>query len=308
MPSWQAKILNTACRLFVRRQRWGKDERGVARRARQLFGAPKIYQWLKTRGVSVSEISESGVRGDWIAPKAAGEGVILYIHGGGFVSCSPRNYRPLTAALARLGGWRVFSVDYRLAPENRFPAALDDVFAAYQYLLEQGFPAGKIAVAGDSAGGGLVLSLLLRVRDEGLPPPACGVCFSAWADLTGTSGSVHENDGRCAMFRTGNITEFAAVYLGDQSPREPYASPALAGLHALPPVLLQVGSTELLVDDARLVDDKIRAAGGTSELHIYDDLAHGWHLLDGMVPESREALQEAVRFIGRHLEKKVSKI
>jgi epsilon-lactone hydrolase len=301
MPSWQAKILNNSCRLFVRRQKWGNDERGVARRARRLFGAPALYQWLKTRGVEVSEISEGGVRGDWVTPKPAREGVILYLHGGGFVSCSPRKYRPLTAALARLGSRRVFCPDYRLAPEHRFPAALDDVFAAYKYLLEQGFPADKIAVAGDSAGGGLTLSLLLRLRDEGLQPLACGVCFSAWADLTGTSGSVRENDGRCAMFRTANITEFAAVYLGDRSAREPYASPALADLHALPPVLLQVGSTELLVDEARLVHDKISAAGGVSELHIYDDLAHGWHLLDGLLPEAREALEEAVRFIDRHI-------
>lgn len=302
MPSWQAKILSLSCRLFVRRHRWGKDANAVARRARRLFGAPAVYQWIKTRGLDVSKIDENGVRGEWIAPKNTdGKGVIFYIHGGGFVSCSAATHRPLTAALARIGNVRVFSLDYRRAPENLYPAAIDDAFAAYRWLLGQGFAAEKIAVAGDSAGGGLALSLLLKIRDENLPMPACGVCFSTWADLTGESESVRSNDGLCAMFRTENIKEFADVYLGDSSPRDVYASPALAELHGLPPVLLQVGSTELLLDDARTVHNKIQTSGGISELQIYDDLAHGWHLLDGLVPEARAALRQAVKFIARNI-------
>jgi epsilon-lactone hydrolase len=173
--------------------------------------------------------------------------------------------------------------------------------AAYQWLLAQGLTAGAISVAGDSAGGGLVLSLLLQARDIGLPLPACGVCFSPWTDLAGTGASIRLNDGRCAMFHTENITEFAAAYLGGHSPYEAYASPAHADLSGLPPLLLQVGSTELLLDDTRLVHDKIQKAKGTSRMEIYEDVFHCWQMLDGIVPEARTALRQAAAFIRSHV-------
>ena len=142
-----------------------------------------------------------------------------------------------------------------------------------------------------------MLGLLLQARDLGLAPPACGVCFSAWTDLAGTGASVQLNDGRCAMFRTDNIAEFAAAYLGSQSPFDPSASPAHADLGGLPPLLLQVGSTELLLDDTRLVHEKVQQAGGTSKMEIYDDVFHCWQMLDGVVPEARIALKQAAAFI-----------
>ncbi len=299
--SWQARWLNAGVRLLVRRRRWGRDERAVARRARRLFGTPRPYQWLRTRGLQVVPVAEQGVRGEWLTPKNSGAGVVLYLHGGGYVSCSPATHRPLTAALARLSNLRVFSLDYRLAPEHRFPAAIDDTVAGYRWLLAQGFAADEVALAGDSAGGGLVLSLLLRLRDAGLPLPACGVCFSAWTDLAGESASVRDNDGRCAMFRTENVAEFAAAYLGDNSPRSAYASPARADLRGLPPVLLQVGSTELLLDDSRRVHRAIQDGGGVSQLEVYPDVFHGWQMLDGIVPEARAALRQAATFMRSHL-------
>jgi acetyl esterase/lipase len=307
-PSWQARALSASIRLFVRRRRWGADAAGVARRARRMFGAPWPYQWLRTRGLNVRPVNDGGVRGEWLEPLAgAGDGVIFYIHGGGFVSCSAATHRPVATALARLTGRRVFSLDYRLAPEHRYPAALDDAVAAYEWLLAQedegeGTHARAICVAGDSAGGGLALGCLLRLRDAGIAPPACAVCFSPWTDLAGTGASVRTNDGRCAMFRTENIDEFAAAYLpAGASARDPYASPAHAELSGLPPLLVQVGSTELLLDDARVVHDKMRAAGGASRLEIYDDLPHGWQMLDGFVPEARAALEQAASFIREHL-------
>jgi acetyl esterase/lipase len=303
-PSWQARGISATIRLFVRRRRWGSDAGAVARRARRIFGAPWLYRWMRTRGLNVRRVDEGGVRGEWIEPASAGDGVIFYIHGGGFVSCSAATHRPVTTALARLTGLRVFSLDYRLAPEHRYPAALDDAFAAYEWLCgREGVPVGAICVAGDSAGGGLALGCLLRVRDAGLAPPACAVCFSPWTDLAGTGASVHRNDGRCAMFRTENLEEFAAAYLpAGASPRDPYISPAHAeDLRGLPPILLQVGSTEMLLDDARAVHDKIRAAAGASRLEIYDDLPHGWQMLDGFVPEARVALRQAASFIREHL-------
>lgn len=297
MSSWQAQCLNASVRLFIRRRKWGNDEQAVARRARRFFGSPSIYQWFRIRGLRLSQVCEGNIRGEWVEPKNYDEGVILYLHGGGYVSCSVSKYRPITASLARLTRMRVFSVEYRLAPENRFPAALDDAVAAYRWLLEQGLPASAISLAGDSAGGGLVLSLLLRARDTGLPLPACGVCFSPWTDLAGTGASVHFNEGRCVTFYGENISEFAAAYLGDQSPFDSYASPVHADLSGLPPLLLQVGSTELLLDDSRNVHNKIQEDKGISRLEIYDDVAHCWQMFDGLVPEAREALRRAAAFI-----------
>ncbi|MBD0326761.1 MAG: alpha/beta hydrolase fold domain-containing protein, partial [Pyrinomonadaceae bacterium] len=188
MPSWQARLVSASIRMLIRRRRWG-DEQRVARRARRLFGTPKIFQWLRTRGLRVTQMENEKVRGEWLEVEKPEPGVILYLHGGGYVSCSAATHRPITAALARLSRRRVFSLNYRLAPEYRFPAALDDAVAAYQWLLERGWLASEISLAGDSAGGGLVLATLLRTRDAGLPLPSCAVCFSAWTDLAGTSES-----------------------------------------------------------------------------------------------------------------------
>ena len=261
-------------------------------------------QWLRTLGLNVRPINETSggsvVRGEWIEPERTdGGAVVFYIHGGGYVSCSAATHRPLTAALARLARRRLFSLDYRLAPEHRYPAALDDTVAAYKWLLtHEGIPASAISFAGDSAGGGLVLACLLRLRDEGVPLPACAVCFSPWTDLAGAGESHDFNEGRCAMFRAENNDDFARAYLGDASPHDPYASPVYAeDLSGLPPLLLQVGSTELLLDDARRVHRKIQDANGLSRLEIYEDVVHCWQMLDGFVPEARAALRQAASFI-----------
>ena len=300
MSSWQARCFSAGMRMLIRRRNWGDDEHAVARRARRLFGTPPVYQRLRTRGLGLTPVPALGARSEWVEPPECNDRVVLYLHGGGYVSCSPATHRPITAALARLTGSRVFGLDYRRALEHRFPAAVDDAVAAYQWLLDQGIPAGAIAVAGDSAGGGLTLSLLVRARDMGLPLPACAVCFSPWTDLAGTGASIRQNDGRCAMFRPENIAEFAGAYLGGQSPFDQYASPAHADLSGLPPLLLQVGATELLLDDSRMVHDKIQQAGGTSRLEVFEGVFHCWQMLDGVVPEARVALRQAADFISSH--------
>jgi len=279
----------------MRRRDWG-DESRLTRRARRLFGMPPLVRRLWSRGVDVVPVAGE-VSGEWVVPNEAGTGTILFFHGGGYVGGSPADHRPMTAGLARRTGYEVFAPQYRLAPEHRFPAALDDAFAAYRWLLEQGTDPSGLALVGDSAGGGLVLSTLVRVRDAGLPLPTRAVCFSPWADLTASGSSVRQMDGRCHMFRTGNISAFASVYLRDASPLNPEASPLFADLSGLPPLLIQVGSTELLLDDARGVHEKALAAGGASRLEIYDDVVHAWQMLDGIVPEASAALDDAANFI-----------
>lgn len=271
------------------------------RRARRLFGTPFLLQWLSTRGMCLSAVRGITVQGEWIELNNPNDQVILYLHGGGYVSCSAATHRPITAALARLSGSRVFSLDYRLAPEHRYPAALDDAVSAYKWLLEQGRPPNTISLAGDSAGGGLVLGLLLRARDAGLPLPACAVCFSAWTDLAGTGPSIRANDGRCDMFRPENIDRFATAYLGDVSRLDLYASPVHADLSGLPPLLLQVSGSELLLDDSRRIHEKVQEAKGISKLEVYDDVFHCWQMLNGIIPEARVALQQAATFISKHV-------
>ena len=294
--SWQARCAALAIQVAMRRARWG-DPHHLAYRARRLFGAPNPLGWLRTRGVRIDPVCDGAVRGEWLSAKRADQGVILYLHGGGYVAGSPATHRPITAALARLAARRVFALEYRLAPEHRFPAAVDDALAGYRWLLQQGVAPESLALAGDSAGGGLVLAALARARDEGLPRPACAICFSPWTDLAATGGSLLTNNGRCAMFRRENVEDFARVYLGDASPRHPYASPVFADLSGLPPLLVQVGADEILLDDARRIHDGIRAAGGVSTLQVFGGVFHVWHMLDGFIPEARQALEDAARFM-----------
>jgi len=302
MSSWQASCLGLAVRACIRRRDWG-DTFSLTRRARRVFGAPRALGWVWTRGLRIEAVCDDGaartnIRGEWLNPPRPEAGTTLYIHGGGFVSCSSTTHRPITANLARFTRRRVFSLDYRLAPEHCYPSAVDDALAAYRWLLGRSEPVQPLVLAGDSAGGGLVLSTLLRAREEGLPLPAAALCFSPWADLAGTGESVRANDGRCAMFHPNNLKDFAAAYLGKASPLDPLASPVFANLSGLPPLLLQVGSTELLLDDSRRVHEKIQLAGGTSRLEIFDGVFHGWQMLTGMMPEAHAALRQAAAFIG----------
>ena len=253
-----------------------------------------------SRGLRRETVRAAGVRGEWLIPDSPQPGVVFYVHGGGFVSCSVATHRPITAALARMTCRRVFSVEYRLAPEHPFPAAQDDVLVAYEWLLASGIPSPAVALAGDSAGGNLVLALAVRLRELNRPAPECVIAFSPWTDLAGTGLSMHSNDGRCAMFRPENIAAFAAAARGPVPVDAPAVSPIYADLSRLPPVLLHVGSTELLLDDARTVHHRIQATGGVSELQVYEDVPHGWQMLVPLVPEATASLRGAAMFIAAH--------
>ena len=300
MPSIRARIFNEYVRLTIKRRDWGRDEYAVARRSRRLFGAPRISQLLSVRGMDVRPVLDDPVRGEWLSVKDPDpQAIILYIHGGGYVACSPATHRPIAAGLARLTRFRVFSLDYRLAPEHRFPAAIDDVVAAFRYVREQN-PGSPIAVVGDSAGGGLAMSLLLKLKAAGEELPACAVGFSAWTDLTASGESVRLNDKKYRMFYASTPPKFAAAYVDLDELENVYASPVFGDFAGMPPILFQVGSTEILLDDSKRIHEKIKEAGGTSEMQIFADVFHSWQMGVGLFPEADEAMKNAAEFIRRH--------
>jgi monoterpene epsilon-lactone hydrolase len=268
---------------------------------RHRFSPPAWIIALHSSGADIRSISEP-VKGEWILPRGASDdkSVVYYLHGGGYISGSAKTNRPITVPLARRLKRRVFSLDYRLAPEHHFPAGLDDAVAGYRWLLSTGINPGNISVAADSAGGGMALALAMRLRDSGEPLPACLACLSPWTDMTGSGDSITTNSGRDPMFATEDIQRYAAAYLGSESPNNPLASPLFGDLAGLPPVLFQVGRNEILLDDARAVHAKIIAASGSSELRIFDGVFHGWHFGTPFLPEARESIEEIARFISRH--------
>ncbi len=302
MPSVRVRLFSTAIKILVRRRDWG-DERALTTRARRIFGLRSELLPLYSGGISVERVS-GRVSGEWIRTKDKQKsGAILYLHGGGYVACSPQTHRPITSRLAKLTHLPVFAAEYRLAPENRFPAALDDAVVAFRWLTaENGILPEEIAIGGDSAGGGLTISTLVRLRELGHPLPACVFGFSPWVDLSGSSTSAASNDGKCAMFRVENIFDFAAAYLGDTLPTNPLASPLFADLRSLPPLLLHVGSTELLLDDSVRLDKAYRKAGSSSRMEIFDDVPHAWQMLDGFVPEARDSLRKTADFLAEQVD------
>jgi acetyl esterase/lipase len=271
------------------------DPPAVVGRARRAFGLSNFLSFLYSRHVKITVI-ESPVRGEWLLPTPAlsGGGVLLYLHGGGYVSCSPQTHRPITTALARLLKWRLFSLDYRLAPEHPFPAAVEDATAAFLWLLESGVPAERIALAGDSAGGGLVVATMLRLRRQAQPLPACAVCLSPWVDLTGL-GKYRNSDS--SVLKPDEVATFAKVYLYGAPAELPEASPVFGDLSGLPPLLIQVSSTELLLNDALRLHARAADFGVKSLLRVYPGLPHAWQLFVGTVPEAKTALEEIAKFV-----------
>jgi monoterpene epsilon-lactone hydrolase len=293
--SFQSRLGCGWVRLYIKRKPPG--EAALVDFSRRRFRTPGWLVWLHSLGVKIDRV-EAPVNGEWISPPKSSnkEPVVYYLHGGGYISGSAKSCRPITATLARLLQARVFGLDYRLAPEHRFPAGLDDAVAGYRWLLSAGIDSKAIAIVGDSAGGGMTLALALRIREAGEPLPGCLACLSPWTDMTGNSNSLAENSERDPMFVAEDVERYASAYLGDHLRDDPLASPLLADLSGLPPMLIQVGRTEVLLDDARNLHEKVRAAGGSSKLHIYENVPHGWHYGAPFVPETREALREVAEF------------
>ena len=248
--------------------------------------------------VRVETADADGVAAEWTdTPEADPRKVILYLHGGGYIAGSPRSHRHMVAQAGREAGTRTIALDYRLAPEHPFPAAVEDAVAGYRFLLSRGFSADHIAVAGDSAGGGLTVALLVWLRDAGLPLPACAWCVSPWVDLEGAGGSMTAKATVDPMVQQAYLIELAAAYLGGADPRTALAAPLYADLQGLPPMLIQVGSAETLLDDAVRLAGAAGAADLRVRLEVWPDMIHVWHLFHQQVAAGRRALAEAGAFI-----------
>jgi acetyl esterase/lipase len=239
-------------------------------------------------GIRITPGEVGGVKGEWVEG-ANSEVTLLYLHGGGYVACSAETHRPITVRFAQ-NGLRVFAPDYRMAPEHLFPAAIEDAVAVYRTLP------GKVVVAGDSAGGGLALAMMLSLRIKNIPLPAAAMLFSPWTDLAATGDSLVANDKKCAMFHGANIGKGAGFYLGDADPRNPLASPLYADLSGLPPLLIHVGANETLLDDSTRLAERARAAGVRVEIKIWPVVPHVWQLVPFM-PEAKQSLREAASFL-----------
>jgi len=293
MASLQAHLAVWIVKWRIKRRLRGVRDAHVARRILR----PDPYRVPST--VRVTPARLGGVPGEWVESEQSLGPTLLYLHGGGYFGCSPEGYRPITAFFA-LQGFRVFAPEYRLAPEHPFPAAVEDATAAYRGLLAEGHLPQQIAVSGDSAGGGLSLSLLLTLRAAAVAMPAAAALFSPWTDLAATGDSVRTNGRKCAMFNAPDIAPSARYYLGETDPRNPLASPLYADLSSLPPLLIHVGADEILRDDSIRLAERARASGVSVELKVWPVVPHAWQLAPHIIPEARQSLRNAADFLRNH--------
>lgn len=243
-----------------------------------------------------------GVPGQLILPDDARDGMILFLHGGGFVMGSARSHFSMAADLAEAVACPLFLADYRLAPEAMFPAALDDSCAIYQALIDAGWPSGRIAIVGDSAGGGLALSTVLELRQRGLPDPACIVTMSAWTDLSCSGDSLSAKADVDPILTAAVPREYASIYLGSHPVDDPRASAVFGDFRNFPPLLMQVGSDEILLDDTLRVAERVEQAGGEVRLEVAEGMMHVFQMLTWLIPEAKAALRRAGGFIAEKLE------
>lgn len=249
------------------------------------------------KGLNVSPAHFGNVGTEWVcASGSEASAVVLYLHGGAFVAGSPETHRPLAARLAQSSGARVFSVDYRLAPEYPYPAALRDSLDAYRWLLEQRIPARQIVFAGDCAGGGLALSTIIAIRNAALPQPAGCVLMSPWADLAMASWSYVDNVKTDRLLDLATLGYCARSYLDETLPTEIYASPIYADLSRLCPLFIQAGSAELMRDDATRIAERARAAGVHADIEIHSGMQHVFQGV-GRLAEAKGAMTRVGAFV-----------
>jgi epsilon-lactone hydrolase len=296
--SLRAELVRLGVRWLMKRRSRCETVEGARRRLAEM----EAFIPRPPAGTQTVAVDAGGVKADRITtPVSQPDRNILHLHGGGFVAGSPSSYRHLTWRIAAATRSRVLSIDYRLAPEHPFPAALEDAVAAYRWLLADGADPRRIAVIGDSAGGGLAFAMLLKLRDDGVPLPAAAVALSPWTDLALTGPSLRQNARADPMLDVDYTAKLAEYYLAGADPRIPYASPLFGDPRGLPPTLIQVGSDEILRDDAVRMADRLRAAGCRAELEIWPRMPHVWHLFAPLLPEACRAIERIGAFVRREL-------
>lgn len=246
----------------------------------------------------VEKVDAGGVPSEWVmAPGCDMSRAILYLHGGGYAIGSLNTHRRLAYDISAASAAKVLLIDYRLAPEHPFPAAVDDAAASWRWLLQQGFAANRMAIAGDSAGGGLTIATLVNLRDKNLGLPACTVAISPWVDLEGVGNSMTTRSAQDPMVQKDGLLWMAKMYLNGKDPRTPLAAPLHADLKGLPPTLVQVGTAETLLDDGIRIAEKMHAAGVDARLAIWPNMLHVFPLFAPILSEGRDGCIEIGTFI-----------
>ena len=255
-----------------------------------------------SKNITVEKINMEGIQAEWLIPfpsSAHSEKVILYLHGGGYITGSIEDHRMMCGLLANATETKVLIPEYRLAPEHPFPAALDDALKVYQWLLDQGYSSTNMIIAGDSAGGGLSIATVLALKEKSGSLPAAVVCLSPWADLALT-GQSHTTKAKAeAILNKDVLHEWALCYTDESNLTNPLVSPIHGDFHGFPPLLIQVGSEEILLDDSTLLVEKAKSAGVDVTLKIWDDMWHVWQALGDLIPENKKTFEEIGQFVQR---------
>ncbi|MEV4777507.1 alpha/beta hydrolase [Burkholderia sp. LMU1-1-1.1] len=291
MSGWADSLVNLVPVLS------GSDETASMAQVRASYTTFQAQQ-KPPQGVRFEEVNMGGVPATLALPDEQNSDIVLvYIHGGAYIVGEPAGYRGIGGNYAKLLGARVYIPDYRLAPEHPFPAAIDDGLRAYEWLLEQGIPARKIAFAGESAGGAMVVSVMVAAKHKGLPLPAAGVAISPWANLEHTGASMTNREGLDPLNTKPLLDLLARTFLAGALPNHPLASPVFADVTGLPPILVQIGENELMLSDAirlasHLAENRVRV-----NLEVWPQMPHAWHFFQSFLPEAEQALRESARFI-----------
>jgi epsilon-lactone hydrolase len=279
--------------LFVLAPRHGMT---IEERRAQYDRAEKAFP-LSPR-LSVEELTIGDMPAEFISPvSCSGKNVFLYLHGGGYMLGSPRSHRHLAGAIAEASEGSALVPHYRRAPEQPFPAALEDAVAAYQWLLRKGHDPRSIVIGGDSAGGGLTIACLMFLRDAGIPLPAAAVCISPWVDLTCSASTYASKAGQDPLLTLEGLRSMATAYLGSYLPKVPLISPLYGDLHGLPDLLIHVGEREILLDDAVQLAALAKSSGVETVLEVWDEMVHVWHWYVSLLEDANTAIERIGIFV-----------
>lgn len=285
----------TAVRKMLAEMR-GPDTPPVEQERAMMDGISQLFPLTADFVVEPGKVG--GIEGDWVRKRGVrSDAALLYLHGGGYRIGSPLSHRHVVGALSAAANIPVFAANYRLAPEEPFPAAVDDATAAYRGLINLGYAPNRLAIAGDSAGGGLTIATLVSAKQKSVPMPAAAAVISPWVDLTNAAPSYRLRAERDPMISRDRIDVFANHYLAGQDAKSPLASPLYADLKNLPPLLIQVGSEEVLHDDATQLYDRAIGAGVEATLESWGEMIHVWHFFHPMLSRGREAIDRIGQFL-----------